>query len=127
MQGDYTSFIETSLIKTAQLNRIIIHSMHVGTDHIHLFVSLPFNISISEAFRQFKGRSSHELREAFPVLKESFKKGHLWSPSKFCRSISNVKAETIKHYIENHQFNELNKSIQDARGEADQLRLSSFF
>ena len=127
MQGDYTSFIETSLIKTAQLNRIIIHSMHVGTDHIHLFVSLPFNISISEAFRQFKGRSSHELREAFPILKEVFKKGHLWSPSKFCRSISNVKAETIKHYIENHQFKELNDSIQEAKSEAEQMHLSSFF
>ena len=127
MQGDYTRFIEASLLKTAALNKIIIHSMHVGADHIHLFVSLPFNISVSEAFQLFKGRSSHELREAFPILKETFKKGHLWSPSKFCRSISNVKAETIKHYIENHQFKELNQSIKEARSEAEQMHLSSFF
>jgi putative transposase len=68
-----------------------------------------------------------ELREAFPQLKEVFRKGHLWSPGKFCRSISNVKAETIRHYIENHQFKELNQSIQAARNEAEQMRLSSFF
>ena len=127
MQAEIIGFIETSLIRTAQLNGIVIHSLHVSADHIHLFVSLPFNISVSEAFRRFKGRSSHELREAFPYLKDMFRKGHLWSPGKFCRSISNVKAETIKHYIENHQFKELNQSIHDARAEAEKMRLSSFF
>ena len=126
MGGIYMSFIEASLIKTAQLNKIVIHQMHVGTDHVHLFISVPFDLSVSEAFRQFKGRSSHELRQAFPELKDVFKKGHLWSPGKFSRTISNVKAETIKHYIENHQFKELNVSIKEARTEAAQMRLSSF-
>jgi putative transposase len=89
--------------------------------------SLLFNLSVSEAFRKFKGRSSYELRQAFPHLNDTFRKGHLWSPGKFCRSISNVKAETIKHYIENHQFKELNASIHEARAEAEQIRLSSSF
>jgi len=127
MEGELKNFIEMSLIRTAQMYKILIHNMHVGADHIHLFVSIPFDMSVSEAFRLFKGRSSHELREAFPYLKEIFRKGHLWSPGKFCRSISNVKAQTIKNYIENHQFKELNQSIQDAREEAKQLRLFSFF
>lgn len=127
MDETYTSFIEASLIKTAQLNKIVIHEMHVGQDHVHLFVSIPFDLSVSEAFRRFKGRSSHALREAFPVLKELFRKGHLWSPGKFSRTVSNVKAETVKHYIENHKFKELNQSIQDARAEAEQMHLSSFF
>ncbi len=127
MQQEITSAVESSLIKTAHVYGIVIHSLHVGSDHIHLFVSLPFDMSVSEAFQLFKGRSSHELREAFPYLKDTFRKGHLWSPGKFCRSISNVKAETVRHYIENHQFKELNQSIQEAKSEAEQMRLSSFF
>ena len=127
MKAELTDFIEASLVKTAQVYGIIIHNLHVGSDHIHLFVSLPFDMSVSEAFRLFKGRSSHELRKAFPHLKEAFRKGHLWSPGKFCRSISNVKAQTIKNYIENHQFKELNQSIQEARTEAEQMKLASFF
>jgi putative transposase len=127
MKVELRDFIEGSLVKTARQYGIIIHNLHVSADHIHLFVTLPFDMSVSEAFRLFKGRSSYELREAFPQLKEVFRKGHLWSPGKFCRSISNVKAETIRHYIENHQFKELNQSIQAARNEAEQMRLSSFF
>lgn len=123
----YTLFIENSLLRTAHEYGIVIHNMHVSSDHIHLFVSLPFNISLSEAFRLFKGRSSYELRESFPELKNIFRKGHLWSPGKFARSISNVKAETIRYYIDNHQFKELNQSIQEAKREAEQMKLPSFF
>lgn len=125
--GSVREFIEQSLIKTAQKYKILIHSLYVSEDHVHLFVSLPFNVSPSEAFRLFKGRSSYEVFAAFPQLKQDFRKGHFWSPGKFCRSISNVKAETIRHYIENHNFKELNQSIQQARSESEQMRISSFF
>jgi len=127
MKKEFIPFIEKSLIFTSQKYGIVIHNLHVGSDHIHMFVSLPFDMSILEAFRFLKGRSSYELRKAFPQLKDTFKKGHLWSPGKFCRSISNVKAHTIKNYIENHQFKELNQSIKEAKTEAEQMRLSSFF
>ena len=127
MKKELVGAIEASLVRTAQKYKIIIHSLHVGADHIHLFVSLPFDLSVSEAFRLFKGRSSYELRKTFPQLKEIFRKGHLWSPGKFCRSISNVKAQTIRFYIENHQHKELNQSIQEAQAEAEQMKLVTFF
>lgn len=119
-------FLEQSLIRTARVYKIIIHNMHVAADHVHLFVSLPFDLSVSKAFQLFKGRSAHELFAAFPSFRTIFRKGHFWSPGKFCRSISNVRADTIKNYIENHQFKELNQSIKEAEKEAAQLRLSEF-
>ena len=119
--------IEESLIRTAKTYKIIIHSLHIGADHIHMFVSLPFNMSVSKAFQLFKGRAAKKLFETFPSFRRIFKKGHFWSPGKFCRSISNVKAQTIRNYIENHQFKELKHSIQEAKAEAEQMRLSSFF
>jgi putative transposase len=118
--------LEQSIINTAQQYKIVIHSMHVASDHVHLFVSLPFDLSVSMAFQLFKGRSAHELFAAFPSFRQIFRKGHFWSPGKFCRSISNVKAETIRNYIENHQFKELNQSIKEAKVEAEQMRLVSF-
>lgn len=119
--------VEKSLLETARLYNVIIHSMHVGANHIHLFVSLPFTMSISKAFQLFKGRCSKEIFAAFPSFRKTFRKGHFWSPGKFCRSISNVKADTIRHYIENHQFKDLNQSIHEARAEAEQTRISVFF
>jgi len=120
-------FVEESLIRTAKLYGIMVHSLHVGADHVHLFVSLPFDMSVSYAFQLLKGRSAYELFKAFPALRQIFRKGHLWSPGKFCRSISNVKAETIRNYIEKHQFRELNDSMRAAKDEARQMQLSSFF
>jgi putative transposase len=118
--------VEQSLVETAHKYKILIHSMEVAPEHVHLFVSLPFNTSPSEAMRLFKGRSSHEIFAAFPELRNVFWEGHFWSPGKFCRSISNVKADTIRNYIENHQYKELNQTIKDARAEAEQMRLCSF-
>ncbi len=119
-------FLEQSLIRTAQHYKIIIHSLHVAPDHVHLFVSLPFDLSVSKAFQLFKGRSAHELFAAFPSFRKVFRGGHLWSPGKFCRSISNVRADVIRNYIENHQFKELNMSIRKDEKEAAQMRLSAF-
>ncbi len=126
LTGDVQGFVESSLVKTAHLYKIIVHSLHVGADHVHLFVSLPFDMSVSHAFQLLKGRSARELFQAFPILRAQFRKGHIWSPGKFCRSISNVKAETIRKYIEKHQFRELNESINAAKEEARQMRLASF-
>lgn len=127
MVAGIKQFLQQNLVETACKYKILIHSMEIAPDHVHLFVSLPFNCSPSEAVRLFKGRSSHAVFAAFPILRETFKKGHFWSPGKFCRSISNVRADVIKRYIERHQFKELNQSIQDAREEARQALLSSFF
>jgi len=124
--GEISAVVEASLLHTADQNRITIFSFHVGDDHVHLFVSLPFDLSISQAFRLLKGNSAREVFRRFPELRQQFRKGHFWSPGKFCRSVSNVKAETIKRYIQNHQFKELNASIKEAKVEARQLRLLSF-
>ena len=118
--------LEQSILTTAQKYKIIIHSMHIASDHVHLFVSLPFDLSVSKAFQLFKGRSAHELFAAFPSFRTIFRSGHFWVPGKFCRSASNVKADTIKRYIEKHQFKELNISISEAKAESQQMRLSTY-
>lgn len=125
--NEIKNFIEKSLIETAQKYKILIHAIEVDADHVHLFVSLPFDMSVSMAFQLFKGRSSHAIFQAFPWLRGIFRKEHFWSPGKFCRSISNVRADTIKNYIEKHQFKQLNETIQVAKEEARQMRLASFF
>jgi len=127
LYGSVRKIVENSLIETACKYKIIIHDLHVSDDHVHLFASLPFDMSISKTFQLLKGRSAYDVFIANPELRTILRKGHFWSPGKFCRSISNVKSETIRGYIRNHQFKELNQSIHEARTEAEQLKLSSFF
>ena len=125
--GGVRAFIERNLMETAQKYNILIHAFEVASDHVHLFVSLPFNLSVSGAFQLFKGRSSYAVFRAFPQLRTILWGGHFWSPGKFGRSISNVKASTIQNYIKNHQTKELEQSIVEAKHEAAQAKLCTYF
>jgi putative transposase len=106
---------------------IIIHSMAVESDHIHLFVSIPFSMSVSKAKQYLKGISSYRIFRLHPNFRLRYPKGHFWSPGTFCRSISNVTSGAIKSYIENHEHGKLNDTIQQLEHEPEQLSLSGFF
>jgi len=72
-------------------------------DHVHLFAEVPPTMCISKALQLFKGISSYKLFKKHPWLRRHFRKGHFWSPGKFFRSVGNVTAETIQHYISQSQ------------------------
>ncbi len=56
--------------KTCKDLDIEIIDMAVNVDHVHLFVKYPPKYSVSYIAKRIKGRSSRELRKAFPHLKE---------------------------------------------------------
>ena len=69
------------------------------SDHIHLFVDLRPDMSVSFAFQILKGYSSRMIFKYHPWLRRHFRTGHLWSPGKFFRSVGSVTDEAIKNYI----------------------------
>ena len=76
-----------------------IYELEVMPDHIHLFVEVPPTISVSKALNLLKGFSAYKLFRKHAWLRSYFRKGHLWSPGKFFRSVGNVSAEAIQNYI----------------------------
>jgi len=79
-------------------HKIDLFTKEVMPDHVHLFVSCPPNYSVRKLFEILKGGSSFYIRKEYPSLK---KYKHLWNRGTMYRSIGNVSAETVKHYIEN--------------------------
>ena len=88
--------------KAIELN-IQIHALEIMPDHVHIFVEIPPTMSVSKALQLFKGISSYKLFKQHPWLRKHFRRGHFWSPGKFFRSVGNVTAETIQHYISESQ------------------------
>ena len=76
-----------------------IYELKVMDEHVHCFVQFPPRMSLASVFHRLKGVSSFMLRKRFPWLRKKFPDGSLWSPSKFYRSVGNVSADTIAHYI----------------------------
>ena len=83
----------------------IIHAIEIVEDHVHLFLEFRPSISLSKVVQYLKGTSSHRLFELHPELKKRYWGGRLWSGGKFFRSVGNVTADTIKHYIKESQGN----------------------
>jgi putative transposase len=73
----------------------------VNVDHVHLFIEYPSKYSVSFIAKRIKGRSSRELREAFPHLKEWVGIG-LWAPSCFHGSVGHG-WEVVEKYIQDQE------------------------
>ena len=73
---------------------------HVSKDHVHLLVSVPPNLAISELVKRLKGRSSRLMLEEFGELRKVYWGRHLWARGYFVASSGNVTDEVIAEYIE---------------------------
>ena len=79
---------------------VYILSGHVAVDHVHLLVSVPPHVSVSDLMQRIKGRSSRRLMEEFGEIRRQFWGQHLWARGYFAASTGNVTDEIIKQYIE---------------------------
>jgi putative transposase len=111
-----------------------IHALKLEIDHVHLFVESHPTISPSKAAQLVKGYTSRLLFLEFPWLRQSlFRKCAFWSAGLFFRSVGNVTADTIEHYIEHaqgvHKPNkqQLIRMIYARHKSRQQKRLDNFF
>lgn len=79
---------------------VYIEKGHVAPDHVHLLVSVPPQVSVSQLMQRIKGRSSRKLLQEFGELRRQFWGQHLWARGYFAASSGNVTDEIIKQYIE---------------------------
>jgi putative transposase len=83
---------EEALRETANRVGCQVHALQVGSDHVHFFVGLHPDCSVSELIRFLKCNSARRLFREHPELKGKLWKGHLWSKGKFYRSIGRQKS-----------------------------------
>ncbi len=75
----------------------------LSTDHIHMFVSIPPHIAVSEVMRKVKGRSSRKIQMEFPDLRKRYWGRHFWARGYFCTTSGNVTDDIILNYLESHR------------------------
>ena len=75
----------------------------VSKDHIHLHVSYPPKLSISEMLKRLKGRSAKILLLEYSELKKRYWGGHLWGIGYGAWSTGNITDEMIQEYLDHHK------------------------
>jgi putative transposase len=73
---------------------------HVAKDHVHLLVSVPPKISVSELVKRLKERSSRKMLQEYDELRREYWGRHLWARGYFVASTGNVTEEMVAEYIE---------------------------
>ncbi len=58
----------------------------VAKDHVHLFVSIPPQVTISRLLQWLKGKTAHHLMAEFAHIKKQFWGRHMWARGYFCCS-----------------------------------------
>ena len=87
------------IIKTlCQYKKVDIIEGAVCSDHVHLCVSIPPKIRVSEFVGYLKGKSALMMFDRHPELKSKWNKS-FWARGYFVSTIGNVTESTIKKYI----------------------------
>ena len=83
-------------------NQIEIIKGRVSKDHVHVYVSYPPKLSVSEMVRLMKERSSRRIQEEFPQLSKRYWGKHFWGIGYAAFSSGQVTEDMIKNYLEHH-------------------------
>lgn len=112
LKGSIDSDLKQILYEVADEYGFSIDHMEIGLDdHIHLLVSAPPKLSVTNIVRWLKGISARKLFQLHPELKNSYwlKEGdrHLWAPSYFVESIGTTNADAVAKYIDDQRRKEM--------------------
>ena len=100
---EYKNLAEACIRKVAKEHSLVIHELQVMPDHLHCVVSIPDTMSISEATRLLKGRSSYLFFRNHEKARLRYPQGHLWSVGTFRTSVGHSDLPTTLRYVREQQ------------------------
>jgi len=95
----YAILADTIIREVGKRHGMQFEELTVESDHVHAVVKAHPSMSSSECSRLLKGASSRELFKQIPNYRKRYRKGHLWSPGKFIRTVGSVDLQTTNNYV----------------------------
>lgn len=103
LQGDVQLRCRDLIKQTCNSLDIQILKGVVSKDHVHMHISYPPKLSVSEIVKRLKGRSGKLLLQEYPELKRRYWGGHFWGIGYGAWSIGNITEEMLKKYLDHHK------------------------
>ncbi len=117
LTGDVNVLIERDIRMLCEWKRCEIMEMNVQIDHIHLVVSIPPKVSVSEMMGTLKGKLAIKLFKSYPKMKEKpYWGNHFWARGYFVSTVG-IDEEIIKRYVKYQEKEE--KHIEDQQHKFD--------
>ena len=100
LRGDIAKRAREIIREICKTNDVEVIKGHISRDHVHLLVSVPPHMSVSNLVQSLKGKSSRKLMMEYKSLNRQYWGRHIWARGYFVASSGNVTDEVIIKYIE---------------------------
>ena len=86
--------------------------LSIQRDHVHMVVSVPPRVSISELMGTVKGKTAIKIFKSYPALKKKpYWGNHFWSRG-YCSSTIGLDEEKIRKYVQYQEDKERQEEAQ---------------
>ncbi len=104
LTGELAKRVRELLRQISKSEDVEIIKGHVSSDHVHMFVSVPPHLSVSDLVKKLKGKSSWKVMSEFKTISKQYWGRHFWGRGYFAASSGNVTDEVIMEYIKNQDI-----------------------
>jgi putative transposase len=102
MYGKLREDIREILRALCRYKKVDIAEGAVSADHVHLYVSIPPKLSVSNFMGYLKGKSALMIFDRHPQMGTKFDRS-FWARGYYVATIGNSNEETVKDYIAKQQ------------------------
>jgi putative transposase len=99
LTGEIKTLIEEDIKKLCEWKQCEIQEMSVQVDHIHIVVSIPPKVSVSDLMGILKGKLAIKLFKSYPKMKQKpYWGNHFWARGYFVSTVG-IDEDMIKRYV----------------------------
>lgn len=102
LSGDVHRRVRDIIRQVCAQNSVDIIQGVLSSDHVHMFVSVPPKLAISDLMRLMKGQSSHKVQREFPQLKKRYWGRHFWGRGYFSTTNGAIFEDIVLQYLQQH-------------------------
>jgi len=102
MYGNMKADVREVLKKLCEFKKVQIVEGAVCADHVHLCVSIPPQLSVSEFVGYLKGKSALMIFDKHPEIGSKWDRS-FWARGYYVSTVGNITEEAIKRYIQEQQ------------------------
>jgi len=102
LRGDVQSRVREIVRQVCAENGGDILKGVASSDHVHIFVSIPPKLAVSDLMRRIKGRSAFKMFQEFPKLKKRYWGCHFWGRGYFSTTNRAITEDAVLQYLERH-------------------------
>ncbi len=99
LEGVVKKGVEEKIRQISEWKKLEIMEMNIQIDHVHLVLSVPPKMSISQVMGYLKGKTAIRIFKSFPRLKKKpYWGNHFWARG-YCSSTVGLDEEQIRKYV----------------------------